>query len=65
MFATGAYGRSAKIEDWMEGLDFRVYPDGPYFSTSDVGTLFESGKRVIVFLDKRGVEVFVITLLGK
>lgn len=62
LFATGAYGREANAADWNEGKDFKVHPDGPYFSNRDLGTLLESGKELIVFLDRFGDYAFTVVL---
>lgn len=62
LIAMGAYGREASAKDWNEGKDFAVYPGGPYFSNRDTGSILESGKEIIVFLDRFGDEAFTVVL---
>lgn len=51
LYATGAYGRAAKLEDWVAGKDFRVI-EGAYFSIRDVEFLRKRGWTHVEF---RGV----------
>lgn len=62
MIAVGAYGREANAADWNKGKDFKVYPSGPYFSNRDLGAILESGKEIIVFLDRFGDDAFTVVL---
>ena len=55
MFAFGAYGREATIDDWNTGKDFSICgTDGPYFSCRDRKVLQAEGYTEIQFLDKLG-----------
>lgn len=62
MIAVGAYGREASVADWNNGKDFKIYPSGPYFSNRDLAAILESGKEIIVFLDRFGDDAFTVTL---
>lgn len=35
VFAGGAYGRNVSESDWQLGKDFKMLPNGPYFSIRD------------------------------
>ena len=56
LFAQGAYGREASIDDWLDGKDFVVANQycGPYFSIRDWKMLQQNGYTEIQFLCKRG-----------
>lgn len=48
-FATGAYGRPARREDWEAGKDFKI-ASGPYFSIRDKDEIRKSGCTQIEFI---------------
>lgn len=55
MFAYGAYGREATMDDWARGKDFSAGGTvGPYFSIRDIKVLQAEGYTEIQFLDKLG-----------
>ena len=58
-FATGAYGRAAKLEDWLAGKDFKFF-HGPYFSIRDKDKIREGGCTRIEFIGPAGS--FVVDL---
>lgn len=60
-YATGAYGRAAKLSDWKAGKDFRFF-DGPYFSIRDTAALVEKGVTEIEFRGAAGDFVVDLTL---
>jgi hypothetical protein len=53
VYATGAYGRSAKRADWEAGKDFK-FVAGPYFSIRDVPQMREMGVEEIEFRGAAG-----------
>jgi len=48
MNATGAYGRKAKLTDYVDGRDFKLV-NGPYFSIRDEDRLRKEGYTEIRF----------------
>ena len=53
MFAYGAYGREATMDDWNSGKDFSIGGTvGPYFSIRDRKVLQAEGYTEIWFLNK-------------
>lgn len=63
LIAVGAYGRPTRQKDWDDGKDFRIYPDGPYFSNRDVKKLKLRGFSSIEFKATLGpVVLFTVKL---
>lgn len=59
-----AYGRSYNnqhdmLKDWHDGLDFRVYPGGPYTSIRDLQYLIDTSSTVTLYDNRTGISVLV------
>lgn len=44
----GAYGRKTSMEDWHNGLDFKIV-GGPYCSDRDVPAMIDDGVQILEF----------------
>lgn len=67
LYAKGAYGRTAKREDWDAGKDFQVWfgipgqwQPGPYFSNRDIPELQRADYCEIIFTDAQGITRFTV-----
>lgn len=58
-FAMGAYGRQAKLEDWTNGKDFKLF-HGPYFSIRDAQEMRKQGCTKVQF--RSAIGDFIIDL---
>ena len=63
LIVVGAYGRTAKEVDWVKGLDFQIFENGPYFSNRDTTYIKRDGYSKIAFCDLRtGKTLFTVEL---
>lgn len=55
LYASGTQGRQFNLRDWNAGEEFRIVPEGGYFSIKDVDLLGVNGYTEIRFYMHNGI----------